>query len=196
MKNGILQFATTLFLLTFIIAAFPTEEEYKIYEDTLRLHILANSDSRRDQDLKIGARDLILDKLGAELSETDTINSALDITDSLLSEVDRLLEDYLADAGEDYGATVTLSKEWYETRDYGEFTLPRGYYSSLVITLGEGDGQNWWCILFPPMCRDLASESSDDHQQSGGNLYDIGGEKYSIKFKTMEIIADLFKKKG
>ena len=193
MKNGILQFAATLLAVTFMVAIFPTEEDYKVYEDTLRLHILANSDSRMDQDLKIGVRDLILEKLGGELEGEEAIESALEITAELLAEIKDMADEFLEESGVDYSAMVTLAKEWYETRDYKDFTLPRGYYSSLVISLGDGEGQNWWCILFPPMCTDLASESGGEENDE---VHQIGKDKYSIKFKTMEIIADLFKKKG
>lgn len=193
MKNEILRFAATLLAVTFMVAVFPTEEDYKVYEDTLRLHILANSDSRVDQDLKIGVRDLILEKLGGEFDGEEAIESALEITSDVLSEIKEMADEFLIESGVDYGAVVTLAKEWYETRDYKNFTLPRGYYSSLIISLGEGEGQNWWCILFPPMCTDLASEGGGDEN---GEIHKIGGDKYSIKFKTMEIIADLFKKKG
>ena len=193
MKNGILQFAATLLAITFMVAVFPTEEDYKVYEDTLRLHILANSDSRVDQDLKIGVRDLILEKLGGELEGEEAIESALEITEEILTEIKDMADEFLNESGVDYSAVVTLAKEWYETRDYKDFTLPRGYYSSLVISLGDGEGQNWWCVLFPPMCTDLASENGGDED---GEIYQIGNDKYSIKFKTMEIIADLFKKKG
>lgn len=194
MKNEILQFAATLLLLTVMISVFPTEEDYKIYEDTLRLHILANSDSREDQDLKIAVRDLILDSFGGKLEGIDAIDSAIEITNDMLDEIENMANDFIASSGVNYGAKAEISKEWYETRDYGSFTLPRGYYSSLIITLGKGEGQNWWCIMFPPMCRDFASDDGGD--DSGGAVYEIGGEKYTIKFKSLEIIADLFKKKG
>lgn len=194
MKNGILQFGATLLLLTFIIAVFPTEEDYRVYEDTLRLHILANSDSREDQDLKIGVRDLILDRFGGELEGADAIDSAIMITESMLNEIEDLAQKFLTEAGVNYSVKAELTKEWYETRDYGSFTLPRGNYSSLIITLGEGKGQNWWCIMFPPLCRDLASEDSKNNDYQGNPIYEMSGDKYTIKFKTLEIIADLFKK--
>ena len=193
MKNGILQFAATLLAVTFMVAVFPTEEDYRVYEDTLRLHILANSDSRVDQDLKIGVRDLILEKLGGEFEGEEAIGSALEITAEMLGDIKDMADEFLKESGADYSTAVTLAKEWYETRDYKGFTLPRGYYSSLVISLGEGEGQNWWCILFPPMCTDLASEGGGENE---GTIQQIGRDKYSIKFKTMEILADLFKKKG
>ena len=195
MKNEILRFAATLLAVTFMIAVFPTEESYKIYEDTLRLHILANSDKRLDQDLKIGARDLILERFGGELAGVDAIDSALLVTEGILTEIEGEIEEFLAENGADYGAEIALSEEWYETRDYGGYSLPRGYYTSLVVTLGEGAGQNWWCILFPPMCTGLASEDSGE-DESDGAVYEVGGERYSLKFKTMEIIADIFKKRN
>lgn len=193
MKSGIIQFAGTLLLLTFFISVFPTEEDYRVYDDTLRLHILPNSDSREDQDLKIGVRDLVLDRFGGRLSEAEAIDSALLITEDMLDEIEDVVEGYLLAAGCDFGATVSLSKEWYETRDYGAFTLPRGYYSSLVITLGKGRGQNWWCIMFPPLCRDLATSDTEESTDDTA-LYST--DKYTVKFKTLEILADLFKKKG
>ena len=193
MKFEILRFATTLLLVTFMIAVFPTEETYKVYDDTLRLHILANSDSREDQDLKIGVRDLILRRFGGKLEGVDAIDSALLITEDMLSEIEAETRDFLTENGVDYGVKISLTEEWYETRDYGGYSLPRGYYSSLVVALGEGAGQNWWCILFPPMCLGLASENGGDED---GEVYQIGKDKYSIKFKTMEIIADLFKKRS
>lgn len=189
MKNGILQFAATLFILTFLISVFPTEEDYRVYDDTLRLHILANSDSREDQDAKIAVRDLVLDRFGGELSEAEAIDSALLITEDMLSEIELEVEDFLRTSGSPMDAEVSLSKEWYETREYNGFTLPRGYYSSLVIKLGEGKGQNWWCIMFPPLCRDLATEGGDDEDS-----YYYGRDGYTVKFKALEIIADLFKK--
>lgn len=195
MKNEILRFAATLLAVTFMIAVFPTEESYKIYEDTLRLHILANSDTRLDQDLKIGARDLILERFGGEMAGVDAIDSALLVTEGILTEIEAEIEEFLAENGADYGAEIALSEEWYETRDYGGYSLPRGYYTSLVVTLGEGAGQNWWCILFPPMCTGLASEDSGE-DESDGAVYEVGGERYSLKFKTMEIIADIFKKRN
>lgn len=194
MKNGILQFAITLTLLTFFVAIFPTEEDCTVYDETLRLHILANSDSREDQDLKIGVRDLVLDRFGGRLTEAEAIDSAVLITEEMLEDIRRDVDEYLAENGCSFGSEVTLGQEWYETRDYGEFTLPRGYYTSLVIKLGRGEGQNWWCIMFPPICRDLAS--TDGGSNESGKIYDISGDKYSVKFKTLEIIADLFKKKG
>jgi stage II sporulation protein R len=193
MKNGILQFAATLFILTFLISVFPTEEDYRVYDDTLRLHILANSDSREDQDAKIAVRDLVLGRFGGELSEAEAIDSALLITEDMLSEIELEVEDFLRTSGSPMDAEVSLSKEWYETREYSGFTLPRGYYSSLVIKLGEGKGQNWWCIMFPPLCRDLATS---DNEESTDDTALYSTDKYTVKFKTLEILADLFKKKG
>ena len=102
MKNGILQFASTLLIVTFMIAVFPTEEDYRVYEDTLRLHILPNSDSRVDQDLKIGVRDLILDRLGGRLEGADAISSAMMITEGMLDEIQEMADGFLAESGVDY----------------------------------------------------------------------------------------------
>ena len=185
----LIKWVIAIALITMIMNSIPTEEDGDIYGDTVRLHILANSDSREDQDAKIAVRDLVLDRFGGGLSEAEAIDSALLITEDMLSEIELEVEDFLRTSGSPMDAEVSLSKEWYETREYNGFTLPRGYYSSLVIKLGEGKGQNWWCIMFPPLCRDLATEGGDDEDS-----YDYGRDGYTVKFKALEIIADLFKK--
>ena len=130
-----------------IIAAVPTERESAIYEDTLRLHILASSDSERDQSVKYQIRDFVLKKYGERLSHFMSKAQAEAELENMCDDIRRDVKLKLGELGEEYGCRIEIGTEWYDTRSYESFTLPKGYYTSLRIILGEGDGQNWWCVM-------------------------------------------------
>ena len=185
-----------LLLCTLVLAVLPTEAEAKIYEDTVRLHILANSDSEYDQNLKLNIRDDIL------LTYRDTLRNIDRENLSCFSEYTEEIEEYvnkrLQEYGAPYGATVTLSKEWYDTRDYEKFTLPCGTYLSLVVHLGRSEGKNWWCVMYPPLCLELATDAPADDAFSEYTDAEVGliqGGKYNVKFKTLELFSSIFKKR-
>ena len=143
-----------------ILAAMPTEKEGAIYRDTVRLHILANSDTEADQELKLTIRDKLLEKYGTELSDSEGKENAIATLTELESQIKRDVDAWIKEAGSDYECEIELGVEWYDTREYEDFTLPCGYYTSARILLGEGDGKNWWCVMYPPLCLDLATEDA------------------------------------
>ena len=176
-----------ILLTTLIIAAIPTDAEAGIYEDTIRLHILANSDSEEDQELKIKLRDEILEVYGEELSVFESVEEAKETLSEKLSEIKEFSDKKISEHGYSYTTEVTLTREWYDTRDYDEFSLPCGYYTSLRVIIGEGEGQNWWCIMFPPLCLD-ASVSTQKYTESEEMLI---SKKYNVKFKLLELISEI-----
>ena len=198
-KNGTLFAVLMVLLSTLVIALMPTEAEAEIYEDTLRLHILANSDSEEDQKLKLKVRDRLLTEYG-EMLKGESIGEAVGIINGKLSEIEEDVEEWIKEYGYSYEASVTLSREWYDTREYEDFTLPKGEYTSLCVIIGDGEGKNWWCVMFPPLCLDIASESApaDDGISSytDEEIRLISGKKYNIKFKILELISDTFAKNG
>ncbi len=198
MKQGLL-FSTVLLLATLIVALIPTEAEAEIYEDTVRLHILANSDSAEDQNLKLNIRDKVLLKYGKILSEAESAEGALELTSSVLSDIEKDCEKWISELGYSYGVRATLTEEWYDTREYEEFTLPSGIYQSLRIIIGEGKGKNWWCVMYPPLCTDIATEPAprDDGiiGYSDREVSLISGRGYNVKFKSLELLSKLFYKK-
>lgn len=193
-------FAAVMLIATLFIAVLPTEAEAKIYEDTLRLHILAASDSEEDQALKLSLRDEILRKYAPQLSKAESKDEAAALAESLMPKIQAAAENFIRSKGYSYGVTVTLTEEWYDTRVYESFTLPAGVYTSLRVIIGEGDGKNWWCVMYPPLCIDIATESAPaddaliDYTDEECRLITSGG--YSIKFKLLEIISSLFSKNG
>ena len=187
-----------MLLVTLTVGAMPTEAEGEIYEDTIRLHILANSDSELDQDLKLAIRDEVLKKYGQMLSAYNSVSEAKENISSLLTAIECDVESWIKDMGYEYGAKATLSEEWYDRREYDGFTLPAGYYSSLRIIIGEGDGKNWWCVMYPPLCMDIATEQapSDDGfiDYTKEELALIKNGEYQIKFKILEELSRAFAK--
>ena len=193
-------YAFVLLIASMMIAIFPTDAEAKIYEDTVRLHILANSDSEEDQNLKLEIRNRLLSKYGDILSSAGSLDEAMEITADLLTNIENDAEQWASELGFTYSVEATLTTEWYETRDYEGFSLPCGYYASLRVIIGKGEGKNWWCVMYPPLCMEIATESApgDDGliDYSKEELYLIKSGKYNVKFKILEDLSRVFAKNG
>lgn len=185
-----------ILLATLLMATIPTEAEAKIYEDTVRLHILAASDSEEDQTLKLEIRDEVLKKYSTALKSAENTEEAKAKIYSMLPEIEAFVQEEIIKRGYNYTASATLTEEWYDTRSYENFTLPQGNYYSLRIIIGEGVGKNWWCVMFPPLCLDIATENAPaddgivDYTKSEINL--ITNRKYTVKFKILELLSDAF----
>ena len=176
-----------LLITTLLIAILPTECEGAIYDDTIRLHILANSDSEADQGVKLTIRDRVLEKYSELLKSDGSMDEAKKNVASRLDAIESDCEGWLEELGYGYGVKATLVNEWYDTRDYEGFSLPRGYYTSLKIELGSAEGKNWWCVMYPPMCLDIATEEGQEYTESEQALISKNG--YNVKFKLLELIS-------
>lgn len=187
---------TSILLSVMLFCLMPTEAEAKIYEDTTRLHILANSDDARDQEIKLAVRDALLLTYGEELSEcADADRDAF--FGNRLDEIRDFVNAELASLGAPYSCEVSYGKEWYDTRVYDQFTLPKGVYTSLQIKLGCAEGRNWWCVMYPPLCLDLATDAPRDDALLGYNTQEqslIQNGRYQVKFKALELLSSVFKK--
>ncbi len=179
-----------------IISFAQTSEE--IRNDVLRLHVLANSDSVTDQNLKIAVRDAILSE-GAELFNGSVTKD--NAVEKIIPELDRLkltAEQVISERGFDYCVSVELTEEYFETRTYDDITLPAGEYLSLIIRIGKAQGKNWWCVMFPPMCVSAADKADELNNFFNKNEINLVSKnpKYEPRFKIIEIyesIKDKFK---
>lgn len=193
MKNialGALSILASAFLLLFL----PTEADAAIYDDTLRLHVLANSDSDFDQSLKLSVRDYILETYSAAL-EADDFDTAKEKAEALIPTVEAAVDEKLREARVDYKCRVTLSEEVYDTRTYDTFSMPGGRYLSFRVILGAGEGKNWWCVMYPPMCLDLCTaESVKTVDYTEEEIHLIADGDYQIKFKLLEVASELGEK--
>ncbi len=175
--------------LALLLGSFGTfaQECDEIPQEVLRLHIPANSDSEYDQTVKLGVRDMVLEKYSARLSGYSTREEAAEAVHALLPEIEKTCCEYLSQQGVDYGAHAELTEMYFTTREYENVTLPAGDYLALRITLGSGEGHNWWCVMFPPLCIPLASEPLD-----GGLPEDFSGKRVEIKFAIYEFFRSFF----
>lgn len=186
--------ATVIFLcsLLLLFLALPTERDAAIYDDTLRLHILANSDSESDQAEKIAVRDFLLSQYGKALSSSETITEATGDAAALLPEMEAALNGYLAASGSRHTARLSLGKERYDRREYETFSLPAGVYTSLRVQIGEAEGHNWWCVMYPPLCLGLATDAPEDDGIFGYSDEEVGliSGRYRVKFRVLEVFSD------
>ncbi|MGN0687707.1 MAG: stage II sporulation protein R [Oscillospiraceae bacterium] len=148
----------SLFLGSF--GAFAADCE-KLQNEVLRLHIPANSDSAEDQQIKLMLRDYILEEYGPVLSEEKDVASAVRRAEQLLDDIEASCNEFLCSQGAGYTASASLTQMYFTTRVYDNVTLPAGTYTALRITLGSGEGQNWWCVMFPPLCIPMAADKDE-----------------------------------
>lgn len=186
----VLGLMTTLILQTTLLA----QQCQGIRDNVLRLHVLANSDTAEDQQIKYAVRDALLTKGGALLQGARTKEQALSLAREQLPALTQIAADTLREQGSDQTVAVTLSDAYFDTRRYDTVTLPAGNYTALRVVLGEGGGQNWWCVMFPNLCIPAAGqidEQNDSLRQvltEGQTELVEGGRPYRIKFKTVEVV--------
>lgn len=181
-----------------LIGLFPVHGEEEIYDSVVRLHVLANSDSEEDQALKLQVRDAVLEVTTPLLADCKTQEEAKKILENNTEAILTAAKKALADAGSSYSATVLLDTEEYPERDYDSFCFPAGSYLSLRVCIGEAEGKNWWCCLFPPLCLGSSTVSSDDAEDAFISVgltpsqYKIITESdrpvYKVRFKILELL--------
>lgn len=165
----------------------------QIRDEVVRLHILANSDSEADQQVKLAVRDALLNS-GKELfSGTVNKENAEQMLRDQKEELTETANRVLTENGFNYEAQIYLANEYFTTRSYENFTMPAGEYLALKVILGKGEGHNWWCVMFPPLCLPAATENADLNAVFNENEVRIisGKGNYEIRFKIVEIIEDL-----
>lgn len=178
-----------------ILTCLPVHGEEEIYSSTIRLHVLANSDSEEDQAEKLLVRDAVLTYLEASLTQNDTYESALSAVSDHLESIRERAEETLDGK---YAVRVELGREKYPVRQYENYTLPAGEYTSLRVLIGEGEGKNWWCVLFPRLCTSRATEEEvyEDFIAAGFSpeqyrlIKNESSPKYKIRFRILEILSE------
>lgn len=174
--------------VTLCLGAWAQGRQSAISSKLVRLHVIAVSDDREEQELKLRVRDAVLEYLSPRLVGAGDSGQARTIIQRELEGIRLAAES----AAEGRSVTVCLSRERYPTKSYGDFTLPAGEYDSLRVTLGQGRGQNWWCIVFPPVCLS-ASQSGAVERQLGEEDFRLisDGEGYELRFRILELWGEL-----
>lgn len=180
--------------LVWSVGAVRTQQE--ISDKVVRLHVVANSDSKEDQALKFRVRDAILGRITALVRTSQDRSEAEGLIRGQLLELEALAAREISAAGYDYSVNAQLTEMDFPTREYESFTLPAGNYLALKVIIGEGKGQNWWCVVFPPLCTAAASEVpasalAAGFSQNEVNLITEENGGYLLKFKTLEWLQAL-----
>lgn len=184
------------FVLTVIFSFLPFQTVCEtLTQDVLRLHILANSDTNEDQELKLLVRDEITKECKELFTEAQSLEEAKEITLENLEELNKTAATVIKEQGKDYTVSVQLCEEYFNTRYYGSVTMPAGKYTALQIKIGNAKGENWWCVLYPSLC----VGTSTDYESFEENLTPqecsvvSSGNKYQFKFKIVETVTSFFK---
>ena len=160
--------------------------------DTIRLHILANSDEEADQQVKYQVRDAILNQYGFLLSQSQNKEQSLQTLQTLLPKIEETARQVLAEAGFSQEVRATLEKDYFATRQYETFTMPAGEYDALRIVIGKGDGHNWWCVMFPPLCLPAAQKQGVENFSESEQKVLEETPQYEVRFFLVEWLQKLF----
>jgi len=150
MKKILIILTALLIGLFFIISSACTSSNNT--DPMLRFHIRANSNSAADQRVKLQIRDAVLDFLEPKLENTNSLSNAVSILERESASIINLANRVLANNGFNYSATISISEEFFPSRMYGDIVIESGYFQAVIIELGSGQGDNWWCVLYPPLC--------------------------------------------
>ncbi len=162
--------------------------------NVLRLHIIANSDSKEDQQLKLEIRDRILENSKEIFADSENIEEAIISAENSIQKIEQIANEVISEKNFGYKAIASVEDSYFETREYENFTLPAGTYKSVVIKVGKAEGKNWWCVIFPEICLPACFEArlSDTVSENSAKIAE-NKPKYKVKFKIVEIYEDIKK---
>ncbi|MBQ6863763.1 MAG: stage II sporulation protein R [Clostridia bacterium] len=192
--SALAAFLAAVVMVTANISAYAVQCE-DVRREVLRLHVVANSDSETDQNVKLLVRDALLAAGGTLLSQAQSAEQAAALARHLTDTLQQRADEVLAENGFDYTSRVTVQKEYFETRTYEDLTLPAGVYMAVRVVLGDGDGQNWWCVMFPPLCLPAACTQEERDVFTKENKSIVAAtDGYEIRFRIVEVIEQLREK--
>ena len=178
-------------LVSFAWGTWADRTQQQLSDKVLRLHVLANSDSEADQALKRKVRDSVLETASAILVDCPDRETAEQRLSAALPEIEDAARARIAAEGGKQTVTAELRPTVFPTREYEDFTLPAGEYLALRVVLGEGEGHNWWCVVFPPLCAETTSSLSQTAMAAGLTEEEVAliteSDGYQLKFKAVEL---------
>ncbi len=207
----LLRISCSLLTLILVFTVLPIRGEAEIYDSVIRLHVVANSNSEQDQSMKLYVRDRLIAECAQKLISEDKNAEAARVRlekdiEPVRACAQRAVDEYCAANGilDVPAVYCTIGEERYPFRSYESLCFPAGEYISLRVVIGEGAGENWWCVLFPPLCFAAASEKTEDTPDEEefisvgltpdqyGIIAETEQPKYRIRFRILEWIEDLF----
>ena len=204
MKKIILTVGSILFIGICIFLNAPKQDlSSNLFNKIIRFHVIANSDTTFDQNLKLKVKDKILEYISPKLKDSKNIQQSREILRENNKQIVAIAQNVVKQSGYNYTVESTLSRENFPIKTYGNITLPQGNYEAYRVVIGEGKGQNWWCVMFPPLCFIDTSKGTVSYQKTEAEMRkvlteeefnSINNNKIQYKFKFLEIIENI--KKG
>lgn len=193
-KKIILILSILLIFVLYIGGPYLQDRQEKIIDgfkrDVIRFHIRAHSDRKEDQKTKLLVRDEILRVMEEKLKDAQSLAESKKIIEKNLSLIKSVSQTKLRELGQDLDVRVSLHRENFPIRKYGSLVLPQGEYESLVVELGKAQGENWWCVMFPPLCFiDITQSTRNMSSQEDNNFFIDETQPFKLK----SIIGDWFK---
>ena len=191
-----------LFIYVFICAQnYVSAVSNNLSDAVFRLHVLANSDSAEDQALKLKVRDSLLNYMNDICSNCTTKEEAISLANENKKNFQQIAEQTISENGYNYPVKINIDNFYFPTKNYGDITLPAGFYDALRVEIGEAKGKNWWCVMFPSLCFiDISSGIVDDsakenleknlEEESYSIISDKNNSEIKLKFKLIELFAE------
>lgn len=192
-----------LFFIYFIICAFSyvNAVTYNIQNSVFRLHVIANSDSTEDQNLKYIVRDKVLEYINTISDEVNTKEDVISLAKANINEIQQIAEETVRENGYDYPVKLSIGNFAFPTKTYGDISFPAGFYDALKIEIGNAEGQNWWCVMFPPLCfvdvtsgivpdesKEIMQDNLSDEEYK---LISENSNNINFKFKIVEMFENI-----
>jgi len=204
-KNTIFITILTVFFLFTLLLTYARNVQSDIARQVLRLHVIANSDSQTDQDLKYAVRDRIVDETAELFKDSQSPQQTREIAKENLELIQQIASSEVIERGYSNDVTVEIGTHSFPSTVYGEVLFPAGRYDALKITIGDGAGENWWCVLFPPLCvingtvaefspaaRESLRENLSERDYALVTGASSGNASVQVRFRIVELLAPLF----
>lgn len=191
-----------LFLTYFLISLFSYSNAVSssISENVFRLHVIANSDSKEDQDLKYKVRDNLIKYMNSISKDISTKEEAIKLANENIDNFSNIAKNTILENGFNYDVKIEIGNFDFPTKTYGDISLPAGFYDALKVEIGEAKGKNWWCVMFPSLCfvdisNGVVPEESKENLQANldyedYNLISSDDAEYKLKFKLVELFEN------
>ena len=208
MKKIILTTITIIIIISIAVNASSISgkaSQDDVASKLIRFHVIANSDDKIDQGLKLKVRDSVLKYVSPKLKDCKNIEESRKVISKENANIKKISETIIKENGFKYSVETLLSREYFPVKTYGNITLPQGKYEAYRIIIGTGTGQNWWCVMFPPLCfvditkgsvsfqkteKEMKGVLSEDEYKLVDNT--VSSKKIIVKFKLAEIFSKLF----
>ena len=200
LKRFLIIFFLFITYILFSISSYSNAVSKDIQNNVFRLHVIANSDSNQDQNLKYLVRDELIEYMNSISNDISSKEDAIKLVEENIDEFYKIAKKVILDNGFNYDINIEIGNFSFPTKTYGDISLPAGFYDALKVEIGKAEGQNWWCVMFPTLCFvDVSNgivpeESKEDlennMQEEEYNLISSDDLQFKLKFKLVELFEN------